>query len=41
MLMSVLALVSAHRGKTYDTVGGAETPDIMRGYCRAATLLSQ
>ena len=41
MVVSVLALVKAHRGKTYDTLGGAETTGIMRGYCRAATLPSQ
>jgi len=27
-------------GKTYGTTGGAETPGIMRGYCRPATLSS-
>jgi hypothetical protein len=27
--------------KPYDTAGGAETPGIMRGYCRATTLSSR
>jgi len=28
-------------GKPYGTTGGAESPGIMRGYCRAATLPSR